>query len=461
MLRFFKVNDPFRLVGLAIYLLILTSLYLVWNPLPITSPQLIWMILGERLGQGFFLYQDIIDDTGPLSAGFFTLVDFLFGRSQLAYDLIGRVFILFQIIYWNTTLIKYKVFDENTYLPAIIMAALFHFSFDMLSLNPAMLGSTFLVLALGQLFSQTVLQKETSESTLLIGIYGGLAAGFHPSYVLFLPYLIFTAITISGFSFRQLMLSLVGYTLPVLLISVFYYWNDGLQEAIDIWPMILMSSKSTFQSYWSWLIVAAFPILLSLVGYFLSAVLKGSTVNQQKQRQLIILWLVFASAEFLFIKKQAAYQLIIFVPGFTYLITQFFLHVRRGIIPKLGFYLLILGLPVFAWWYWQTNVDNPEYFVSDQTNPSLKGKNIMILGPNIAEYQDAKLGGPFLNYQLSKIYLDQERDLPEKARLYQMLQNQEPEIILDQEGKFQAMLNDFPELSRHYVLERKGYFVLK
>ena len=141
-------------------MLILTSIYLVWNPLPITSPQLIWMVLGERLGQGFFLYQDIIADTGPLSAGFFTLVDFLFGRSKLAYELIGRIIILFQIIYWNTTLIKYRVFDENTYLPAIIMAALFHFSFDMLSLNPAMLGSTFLILALGQLFSQTVLQKE-------------------------------------------------------------------------------------------------------------------------------------------------------------------------------------------------------------------------------------------------------------------------------------------------------------
>lgn len=418
------------------------------------------MVLGERLGQGFFLYQDIIDDTGPLSAGFFTLVDFLFGRSQLAYDLIGRVFILFQIIYWNSTLIKYKVFDENTYLPAIIMAALFHFSFDMLSLNPAMLGSTFLILALGQLFSQTVLQKETSESTLLIGIYGGLAAGFHPSYVLFLPYMIFTGIAISGFSIRQLMLSLVGYTLPILLISVFYYWNDGLQEAIDIWPLILLSAKTTFQSYWSWLIIAAFPIILSLVGYFLSAVLKGSTINQQKQRQLIILWLVFATVEFLFIKKQAAFQLIIFIPGFTYLITQFFLHVRRGIIPKLGFYILIFGLPAFAWWYWQNNVDNPEYFVSEQVNPSIQGKNIMILGPDISDYQNAKLGGPFLNYQLSKVYLDQERDLPEKARLYQMLQTQQPEIIIDQEGQFQSILNDFPELSRHYKLEKKGIFIL-
>ncbi|WP_373396472.1 hypothetical protein V8V91_17295 [Algoriphagus halophilus] len=136
--------------------------------------------------------------------------------------------------------------------------------------------------------------------------------------------MILTGIAISGFSFRQLMLSLVGYTLPILLIAVFYYWNDGLQEAIDIWPLIFKSSRVLFQSYWSWLIIGAFPILLSLVGYFLGAVLKGSTINQQKQRQLVILWLIFAAAEFLLIKNQAGYQLIIFVPGLSYLITQFF-----------------------------------------------------------------------------------------------------------------------------------------
>ncbi|MBN3584713.1 hypothetical protein JYB64_20145 [Algoriphagus aestuarii] len=461
MLQFFKVNDPFRLVGLAIYLLIFTVLYLVWNNLPLTSLQLTWMVLGERLGDGFFLYQDIIDDSGPLSAGFFTMVDFLFGRSQLAYELIGRVFILFQIIYWNTILIKYRVFDENTYLPAIIMAALFHFSFDMLSLNPAMLGSTFLILALGQLFSQTVLQKETSESTLLIGIYGGLAAGFHPSYFLFLPYMILTGIAISSFSFRQLMLSLVGYMLPIMFIVVFYYWNDGLQEAIDIWPMILASDKISYQSIWSWLILAAFPIALSLVGYFLSAVLKGSTINQQKQRQLIILWLIFAAAEFFFIKKQAAFQLIIFIPGLTYMITQFFLYLKRGMVSNLSFYLLIFGLPIGAWWFWQTKVDNPRYFVTEKLDPTLEGKEIMILGPDISGYQNAKLGGPFLNYALSKVYLNQDRDLPEKARLYQMLQNQEPQLIIDQEGQFEAILNDFPELSRHYAVARKGVFVLK
>ena len=418
-----------------------------------------WMLLGERLGQGYFLYQDIIDDNGPLSAGFFTFMDWTFGRNLFAYEVVGRVLISLQILYWNSMLIKFRAFDVNTYLPAIIMAALFHFSFDMLSLSPVLLGSTFLILALGQLFSQTVLQKDTSESTLLIGIYAGLATGFNPNYILFLPYMIFTGIAISSFSFRQLMLSLVGYFLPLLLISVFYFWNDGLEEAIQIWPLTFLSQKYEYQSLLNWLIIGIFPLCLAVVGYFMATVLRGSTINQQKQRQLIIIWLLFSVAEFFVIKKQAAYQLVILIPGLTYLITQFFLNIKKEFIGKIAFYLLVIGLPAFSFWYWQRTINDSEYFV-DKTDKEYTG-NILVLGDNLSPYLDSSLGGPFLNYRLSKLYLDQERGLREKARLFQMLQKQKPAIVVDQNGDFEKLLKQFPALEIQYSKTSTNIFKLK
>ncbi len=418
-----------------------------------------WMLLGERLGQGYYLYQDIIDDNGPLSAGFFTFIDLLFGRSLLAYEVVGRILISFQILYWNSMLIKFKAFDVNTYLPAIIMAALFHFSFDLLSLSPALLGSTFLILSLGQLFSQTVLQKDTSESTLLIGIYAGLATGFHPNYILFLPYMIFTGIAISSFSFRQLMLSLVGYFLPLLLITLFYFWNDGLEEAIQIWPLTFLSEKYEYQSLLDWLFLGIFPLLLAIAGYFMATVLRGSTINQQKQRQLVIIWLLFSVAQFFIIKKQAAYQLVILIPGLTYLITQFFLNIRKEIIAKLAFYLLVLGLPSVALWYWQQKITGSEYFVG-QSEVKYSG-NILVLGDDLSPYLNGKLGGPFLNYRLSKLYLEQDRDLREKARLFQMLQKQKPTTVVDPNGEFEKLFRQFPALESQYSKTSPGIFILK
>ncbi|WP_377919223.1 hypothetical protein [Algoriphagus winogradskyi] len=417
-----------------------------------------WMLLGERLEQGYFLYQDIIDDNGPLSAGFFTLMDLLFGRSLLAYEVVGRLLISFQILYWNSMLIKFKAFDINTYLPAIIMAALFHFSFDMLSLSPALLGSTFLILALGQLFSQTVLQKDTSEATLLLGIYAGLATGFQPNYILFLPYMIFTGIAISSFSFRQLMLSLVGYFLPILLITVFYFWNDGLEEAIQIWPLTFLSEKYEYQSLIDWLILGIFPLSLAVVGYFIATVMRGSTINQQKQRQLILIWLVFSAAEYFIIKKQAAYQLVILIPGLTYLINQFFLNIKKEIIAKIAFYLLVVGLPVAGIWYWQQKITDSEYFVGQ--NESNYSGDILIMGDNLAPYLNTRIGGPFLNYRLSKLYLDQDRDLREKARLFQMLQKQLPSKVIDPNGDFETLLKQFPALESQYKKTSASVFTL-
>lgn len=421
------------------------------------------MVLGERLSDGYFLYLDVIDDTGPLSAGFFTFVHFVFGRSELAYELIGRLLVLFQIIYWNTVLIRYRVFEENTYLPAIIMAALFHLSFDMVGLSPALLGSTFLVLAIGQLFSQTVLQKETSESTLLIGIYGGIATGFHLNFGIFLPYMIFTGIAISGFSFRQLFLSLVGFFLPLLLVLMFYFWNNGLSETLQIWPLVFLYEIYKYQSLLIWAVLGAFPLALALIGYFYSAVLRGSTINQQKQRQMIILWLGFSLLEFFLIKRQATYQLLIFIPGLTFLITQFFLNTRKGIIGKTAFLILLFGIPAGGCWYWlgQSSAGS-DYFLSKksvtQFNP---GEKIMVMSEDSFPYLENPLGGPFLNYNLSKTYLESEKTLEQKAKIFQNLNSQKPQVVVDPDGIFKNLLQELPALKNLYNETEPGIFRLK
>ena len=463
MLSFFKVNDPFRLIGIAIYLILLAIVMLGFFSFPITEPRLVWMVLGERLSDGYYLYLDVIDDTGPLSAGFFTFVHVVFGRSELAYEFIGRILVLFQIIYWNTVLIRYRVFEENTYLPAIIMVALFHLSFDMVGLSPALLGSTFLVLALGQLFSQTMLQKETSESTLLIGIYGGIATGFHLNFGIFLPYMIFTGIAISGFSFRQLVLSLVGFFLPVLLVLMFYFWNNGLTETLEIWPLVFIYEKYNYQSLLIWSLLGAFPLILALVGYFYSAVLRGSTINQQKQRQLILVWLLFSLFEFVLIKRQATYQLLIFIPGLTFLITQFFLNTARGFIGKAAFMILLFGLPAAGWWYWQGQATTGSaYFVVKNTafqfNP---GEKIMVMSHDSSPYLENPLGGPFLNFNLSKAYLESEKTLEQKAKIYQNLHTQKPQVVVDPEGIFKDLLQELPALKNLYTESETGVFRLK
>ena len=422
-----------------------------------------WMVLGERLSEGYLLYVDVIDDTGPLSAGVFTGLHLLFGRSPIAYILLGKIIVLVQIYYWNSTLIKYRVFDENTYLPAIVMAALFHFSFDLMYLSPTLLGSTFLLLAFGQLFSHTVLQKESSESTLLIGIYGGLATGFHWNFVFFLPFLILTGLAISSFTVRQLFLSIMGFLLPILLILVFYFWKDGLEHALQVWPMVFSYPNYGYQPSLSWLAPGAFPILLALIGFAISSFFRGATINQQKQRQLIIIWLLFSAGLFFLVKNNASYQLVVFLPAMTYFISQFFLLFNWTLLVKPAFFGLVLVLPLWILNYWTTRTAvDTSYFVAAIDEITLPEKTgVMVLEKDPSPYLYKTLDGPFLNYNMSMRYLKKEKTLQQKAQVFQMVRRQKPQQILDKDGLFKDLLDELPALKEFYIETSPGVYSIK
>ena len=422
-----------------------------------------WMVLGERLSEGYLLYVDVIDDTGPLSAGVFTGLHLLFGRSPIAYILLGKIIVLVQIYYWNSTLIKYRVFDENTYLPAIVMAALFHFSFDLMYLSPTLLGSTFLLLAFGQLFSHTVLQKESSESTLLIGIYGGLATGFHWNFVFFLPFLILTGLAISSFTVRQLFLSIMGFLLPILLILVFYFWKDGLEHALQVWPMVFSYPNYGYQPSLSWLAPGAFPILLALIGFAISSFFRGATINQQKQRQLIIIWLLFSAGLFFLVKNNASYQLVVFLPAMTYFISQFFLLFNWTLLVKPAFFGLVLVLPLWTLNYWTTRTAvDTSYFVAAIDEITLPEKTgVMVLEKDPSPYLYKTLDGPFLNYNMSMRYLKKEKTLQQKAQVFQMVRRQKPQQVLDKDGLFKDLLDELPALKEFYIETSPGVYSIK
>src|SRR5690606_26229738 len=127
-------------------------------------------------------------------------------------------------------LIQYKAFEENSYIPALVMLVLFHLSFDFLTLSPALMGSSFILLALGQLFSQTVRHQDQVESVFLVGLFGGIGLCFHFPLMVFLPFGLAVGLIFSGYNLHQLVVCLTGYFLPVSLCGVYYFCMDGFSE---------------------------------------------------------------------------------------------------------------------------------------------------------------------------------------------------------------------------------------
>lgn len=466
LLSFFRINDPFRLLVIIALLLLLSSVYIWVLDIPLLQPEMIWLLIGERMADGKHMYIDIIDDTGPLSSGIYWICYLIFGKTVMSYKLLSLLVIIFQIVYINTLYIRYKSFEENTYIPALVMVILFHLSFDMITLSPALMGSTFIVLALGQLFSQTVLQKDSSDSILLVGIFGGIAACFHFPLITFLPFLLVAGIVVSGFSFRQLVLAIVSYSLPLTFCALYYFWIDGLSSFLNqfiISPRLIESYAHV--SYRDLAILFSVPLFFTTLGFFVGLIVKSQTVNQQKQLQLTLIFLIFAVSSLFLTNRRTPYQFIVIIPGLAYFITFLFVAFKKGMPIKVLSILFVFGIPLmgYTWIFLQTNSGNISTYavtVSEEHAVS-DGKKILVLGENLGYYDQASLATPYLHYRLSKIHLDNDYSLEKTAEIFQNFQKEKPDLIVDEEGVFEGILEKIPLLKDQYSRDKTNIYIKK
>jgi len=93
-LRFFRFNDPYRLL-VALVLLVALGLPLFLNPMPVTLQELKAIVLGELLNSGKIMYLQVVDDTPWIASWVASTADFLFGRSLLARHMIALFIIFF------------------------------------------------------------------------------------------------------------------------------------------------------------------------------------------------------------------------------------------------------------------------------------------------------------------------------------------------------------------------------
>ncbi|WP_245949219.1 hypothetical protein [Echinicola strongylocentroti] len=430
--------------------------------IPLLTPELSWMLVGERLSSGHFLYVDIVDDIGPFSAYVYWLIDFLVGRSWWAYKLMAACVILFQIYYVNRLFIAYKSFDNTSYIPALVMLILFHFSFDLLTLSPALMGTTFIILALGQLFSQTLLNEQNTESILLVGLFGGIAACFHFPLVVFLPFLLVAGITVSGFSFNQLVLSLVGYLQPFVLCCIYFFWIGGLREFITEFILATRITGSyPHVTYIDLLALLVAPLLFSVIGYFVGTVTTSITVNQQKQKQLMLLFSIFAVFSVFIANRRTPYQMVIILPGLTYFISQIFIYLTNKKQLSLLFYTFLVLIPSagYTWTVYKIQSKKTWNYVLNAPIHS-NGKGIVVLGDEISAYQNAELASPYLNFRLSKRMLTDFKDHEKMVEVYLDFLEEKPSVIYDQEGLFENLVKHIPALGELYQKESAGVYIL-
>ncbi len=454
MLRFFRINDPYRLLAILIFL-IAFSLPLMINPPELTKPELKSMVIGEALDNGQMMYAEVFDATAPMAAGSFGFVDWMMGRSILGRQIIALILIFFQAAFFAILLINNKAYTDNTYVPGLIYGLLCFVSFDFLSITPELLGSTVLLLALNNLFREIEFRVQRDGTIINVGFYIGLASVFVFTYGIFLLAAFVILLLFARISFRKSLLLIFGFFLPHVVIGVYYFYRDALPafwsnfylENLLHTDINLISGKSLF-------ILGALPITYFVFSLFMMTREARFTKYQSQLFQVMFLWLVFCLIELFLTRQLSPHSLIIMIPSLAYFFSHYLLLIRRRWIAEGMLWILIAGVisvNLMAVRGRMSSIDYSRMFVTRPQKPiPVTDKSVMVLGDDISVYRNNTLGGYFLDWGVSERTLNGVQYYDHVLKIDEMFHTFPPDVIVDQRGMFSALASRIPSLNSMY-----------
>ena len=110
-------------------------------------------LIGQKLNEGFRLYKDIRDNTGPFATGFYQLLD-LFSISLSSNPYIAFGIISIQAYLFHNTILQFDLMPKLGGLAFGIYLLLFLLTREFYVPDPALLGLTFLLLTWKEIIQQ-------------------------------------------------------------------------------------------------------------------------------------------------------------------------------------------------------------------------------------------------------------------------------------------------------------------
>lgn len=462
MLRFFKYNDPYRLLAVLVFTGLLSIPFFVW-PAAITVQQLKDFLVGEAVADGKTMYVQTVDQTPILYAWVMGILNFVFGRSPVAFKIIALFIFFFQAAYFSIVLVRNKVFAENNYLSALVFVVIAFFSFDDIWVTPELLGSGFLLLAINNLFKEVEFKTQRDETILNLGLWVGLASLIIFSYSIFLIGSLIVLLLFTRLSLRRGLLLIFGFALPhLLLIISFYFWGN-LNFLYDYFykPNLGWSSISLV-SLWS---IFNLGLLILAYGMFALFMLNREarfTKYQSQILQVMFVWLLIASIEIVFVRERTPHSFIVLFPSIAYFITHYLLLIRRKWLGEITLWIFCLGSPAistFAQGGRLRSVDYTKLFISEsQYSKQFDGKRILALVDDKSVFLKNRSASYFLDWNLSKEVFDHPDYFESVIMVSDSFDKDQPDIIIDPHDKMGKFFDRLPKYKGQYKKEREIYF---
>lgn len=466
LISFFRINSFFQAIGLLIVLLALKFIY-GFGTLPLLKPELEWLMVGEKVAQGFIPYKEVWTFSSPIITLLYALVSGFGPQNLLHFDLVAVFLVFVQGLLFNQVCNNRKLFLEKTFLPGFLYVLLMCVSFDMTKLTPPLLGNTFLILVLNSVIKQLETTQKSSNFGFEIGFFIGLAALVHLPLLSLVLWALICLLLFSSFDFRQFILVLLGFSMPILAFGIYFSFVGGLTEFRQQWLESILDVKVfSFSNFSYALLVFAAPTVLGVLGLLRLFNISRYNNYQTKTHQSFFFLGITVLVSIILSDNTATYQFAIFVPVLSFFVTAFFIHLRSLQLTE-GLFLVLLSIITFGAFLQSGKLKST-------MNPPLKNlrveklepnpysrKTILILGDDNSAYFGSKPSTKYLNWSISKQQLKNPNTYQEVVAINESFRNDLPQVILDQENVVPRIFELLPDLEKRYRKEKAGTYVLK
>lgn len=435
--------------------------------LPLLSNELEWMLIGQKLNEGLYLYNEVLTQVGPLSSYFYQLVDASFGNKQLVYEIIAGVVVYVQILLFNFMVNKRNLFNEKNYIPALLYLVLMTISFDLMKLSPSLLANTFVIMGVNSVLSQIEKRDGVGDDIFESGLFFGIATLFHHPAFVFILWALLVLFLYTGINIRQSFMVLLAFLLPLLFMYLLFFFNGKEIDFVNIWLLNFNSFvKLTLLNIRDILIVYTLPVMLSFFGII--KVLRGHRYNsfQNRSHQALLIFGVFALVSFLLSGKYLPSNLVYFIIPLAFYCAGFFIHSKRVFLPEMLF-LFSFSVVVLISFLGAKNILGfstnllADYRVDEsKTKMDYEGKRIFITGRNIDAYYSNFMATGYLSWNLARKDFENPNNYLSISNIYNNFTKDMPDVIIDEENVMPKVFDNIPDLAKKYKKTGKHVYEL-
>lgn len=445
MFQFFRINDPYRLIIVFFLAIVIRVVYFFFD-VPPTLYEFKWLLLGERLGDGFTMYKEAFDYTAPLSAFMFKGIDVIFGRSILAHRSIATVFICINAALFNLLLVRNRAYEENNFLPALFYVLICCSLPDFCALSPQLMATTFVLMSLNNVLRR--LDNKLGEELFLnAGLYLGLAGLFYlPSFLFFLLFLV-AFILFSSAKARRVVLYFYGVLLPFGIMYGFFAWRgSGIYFLQMVFASITESGIGYMQRPEIFLSLGVLAFWF-LVGVYGSLFLSRQGNYESRVMQVIFLFTLTAAVILLIDREVSVTQIVFFVPPLSYFVTYYFISIKK-FIWKTAMPFLLVGSLIALPYFTKNGVKRADSHPGSELE--YDASSAMVLSDNYNVYSGYHIASPFIDPAISKKQVKRLDYYESAVDMYYALSENLPEVIIDDWGIIKPYFEKYPKLKAKY-----------